>query len=119
LLAASYLAFFSLSAHGLEDPMQPPDFMVAPVVAPQAETKPDLKDVARDWVLSYTLISPTQRIAILNGKTVRRGDHLEGGVIIVAITPSSVQLKNAQGVFSVTMAAVGVKTPVKKATYRP
>lgn len=118
LLAAGFLALFSLQAYGLEDPMQPPDFLEAPAAAPQTETKPDLNDIAKDWVLSYTLISPTQRIAILNGKTVRRGDRLADGVTIVAITPSAVQLKNAQGLFSVTMAAVSVKTPVKKAAYK-
>lgn len=109
LLATSH----SPLATALDDPTQPADYLGTSLPVPQAGEAPS-SDFTKGWVLSSTLISTTRRVAVINGKAVRQGDRVDEGVTVVDIKPSTVVLKNAQGVFSVTMLPATVKSPSGK-----
>jgi len=67
----------------------------------------------REWMLSSTLISPSRRVAVINGQIVKKGDMLEDAQVL-DITPLAVKLKDAQGDFSLQMLPASIKTPHAK-----
>ncbi len=89
---------------GLSDPTRPPDYQA--VSAGTAVAAPQ-------WALKSILISPSRRSAVLNGRAVKEGEQLEGGVKVLKIQPGSVLLKGAQGEFSVNLLSVSIKMPDK------
>jgi MSHA biogenesis protein MshK len=68
----------------LSDPTRPPGTQIA---AKRAGTK-----AAPRWILSSTLIAPTRRLAIINGKTVTVGEKV-GGAEVMRIEPARVSLQ--------------------------
>lgn len=94
----------------MEDPTKPPEYQaVSPVVA----------GAAPQWVLQSILISPTRRSAVLNGRTIKKGEQLDKQVKVLDIRPDSVLLRGAQGEFSVNLLPVSVKMPVKSGSPSP
>jgi MSHA biogenesis protein MshK len=82
LLAASSAGQPAL-AQGLGDPMRPPAISTAD------EAKPDEGGSSR---LQTVLISPTRRLAVIDGRTVGLGERI-GDATLVAIAPSQVILQ--------------------------
>lgn len=52
-------------------------------------------DFVDGWALSYTLVGPERRIAIINGKAVREGDRI-GNFRVSTISASEVRLQGSQ-----------------------
>ncbi len=91
---------------GLSDPTRPPDYQAVSAGTAGAVAAPQ-------WALKSILISPSRRSAVLNGRAVKEGEQLEGGVKVLKIQPGSVLLKGAQGEFSVNLLSVSIKMPDK------
>lgn len=60
------------------------------------------------WTLNSILISPTRRLATINGKILQLGEHIHGAKL-VAINASEVWLKNKQKQFRIKLLANDVK----------
>lgn len=63
-------------------------------------------------VLTSTIVSPGRRTAIINGKTVSKGDKINGAVIL-GIFPLSVKLKKDNKVTVLDMSSSLIKKPAK------
>lgn len=90
---AAVSALLALSAHGaafgqvLNDPTRPPASFGAPTdAAGEKKTEPELQSV---------LISPTRRIAVIDGQTVALGGKF-GDARVVKITEGEVVLRSGQ-----------------------
>ncbi len=92
---------------GLSDPTKPPDYQAVGAGTVGAGTVSAV--AAPRWVLKSTLISPSRRSAILNGRVVKKGEQLDREVKVLDILPGSVLLKGAEGEFSVNLLSVSVK----------
>ncbi len=69
----------------LPDPTRPPDY------TPEVQASDASAEENRSWVLSSVLISPARRVAVLNGRTVSRGDAI-GDAVVIDIKPAQVVL---------------------------
>lgn len=96
---------FTLQAQ-LDDPTRPPGY---PLTIPGG--KKSLK--ATSFTLSSVYISASRRAAVINNKNVEIGEYV-GGAKIIAILPSSVQLKRKGKTFTVRLLSQVVKkTPAR------
>jgi len=78
LLVLGFLAPFNANAEKLIDPTKPEGYL-----APVTQTEAQQKSVAvRKWVLNTTLVSPYQKIAMINGKRLQVGDEIHGAEVI-------------------------------------
>ena len=80
------------------DPTRPPD----PSEHAQESTG--------SWELTGIIISSTRRLAVINGKTVRVGDILQGGNKVTSIETNTVQLDGPGGKIILNL----LENPVKK-----
>ncbi len=98
------LILLLLSAHGsvqaenLDDPMRPPEF-APPGVSAKAK---------KGWRLSAIRIDADQRLAIINGRRLEKGDWINRAQV-VEILPQQVKLRGADGVFSVRLLRARIK----------
>ena len=81
---------YSAMADILVDPTRPVGY-IAPVV--QSEAQPAKTNSARQWTLNTTLVSPYQKIAMINGKRLEVGDSINQAVVI-AIDHQKVDLQH-------------------------
>lgn len=81
---------YSAMADMLVDPTRPVGY-VAPVV--QNEAQPAKTNSGRQWTLNTTLVSPYQKIAMINGKRLEVGDSINQAVVI-AIDHQKVDLQH-------------------------
>lgn len=89
------------AAHAdLTDPTRPPDYQ------PPANSA----TAAQPWVLTSTLISPSRRLAVINGRVYAPGDVV-GGARIMAIEPYAVRLSKAGRTFTLRLLPGKVKRP--------
>jgi MSHA biogenesis protein MshK len=65
------------------------------------------------WVLSSILISPTRKIAIINGQVLQRGDKIET-FRIQAIEPHRVVLRNETDQKILALLPQSVKRPLQR-----
>ncbi len=110
LIAWLVLGMFpTISAAELRDPTRPMDFSElegglgldgAPTSTAHAA-----------FVLQSILVSPTRRIAIVNGERVQKGDQI-GSARVLEIQPWFVQLRGSEGDIELRMTTIQVKTPV-------
>jgi MSHA biogenesis protein MshK len=105
LIALSLLFAASTSqaalAQALSDPTRPPS-----AASPQeSEAAPSR--------LQSVLISPTRKIAVIDGRTVRLGERV-GDATLVAIAPSEVTLQRGAKYETLRMHPAVEKKPVKK-----
>jgi len=61
-------------------------------------------------VVNSVIISPSRRVAVVNGKTVRVGDVMDGAPI-VAITHEGVTFNGAKGEFTIHWLRSDIKKP--------
>lgn len=95
------------TAEELPDPMRPPDSRATDTPENNQETsRPSLE-------LQSTLIAGGRRSAVINGQSVQVGSTIEGARV-VAIEGGKVELRDDQGVFSVRLPSVGMRTKVPK-----
>ena len=72
--------------------------------------KKQIKMSRTSLTLTSTIISPGRRTAIINGKTVTRGDKINGAVIL-GIFPVSVKIKKDNKVTVLDMSSRTIKKP--------
>ncbi|MEW6647558.1 MAG: Type II secretory pathway component [Pseudomonadota bacterium] len=106
-MSRTLLLFLSLlllagSAVALDDPMRPPGS--AAFAAGAASGAPQ-------FVLSSTLIARERRSAVINGRSVGVGDHVNGARVI-EIQPSQVRLQHQGRQLTLSLLPVAVKKPV-------
>lgn len=84
IVCGSALAWLPAAvAQQLQDPTRPPSMLMQAGGVPSASGEP---------VLQSVFISPTRRVAIISGQTVKLGDQF-GGATLVKITESEVSLR--------------------------
>ena len=85
------------------DPMQPIRYQATSVR--QATTK----DVTtKDWTLTAVLISAGRSVAVVNGKSLQKGEILDG-YKLVEITPDKVLMRNGKRKLVLRRAGTGLK----------
>jgi len=94
LIISCSFAAFSVQAQ-LDDPTRPPGFRLA---LPGGKTSA----TTNYFSVSSIRLSATQRIAIINDRTVETGDRVNGAKV-VAIYPSAVKLKKQGKIFTVRL----------------
>jgi MSHA biogenesis protein MshK len=99
----------AISSAELRDPTRPLDFSEADL---EAGLTPGSRPANAGYVLQSILVSPTRRIAIVNGERVQTGDEI-GDAKVVAIQPWSVHLKGSQGKIELRITTIEVKTPAR------
>ena len=97
------LMLLVLAGMDLPDPTRPPSMSHASV-APRAERSA----AAGVPQLDSILISPSRRVAVIEGQIVREGDSVAGARII-SIRPYSVRLRGGKGLFTLRMSDPSVK----------
>lgn len=102
LLLSLALLLLAGRAVALDDPMRPPSHNAA-ATAPAAGATP--------FVLSSTLIGRERRSAVINGRRVGVGDHIDGARII-EIQPAQVLLQRQGRQLTLSLLPVAVKKPV-------
>ena len=111
LIAWLVLGIPTISAAELRDPTRPMDFSDLDGV-PGVDGTPTSTAHAR-FVLQSILVSPTRRIAIVNGESLQKGDQI-GSARVVEIEPWFVQLRGSEGDIELRMTTIQVKTPVEE-----
>jgi MSHA biogenesis protein MshK len=96
----------AISSAELRDPTRPLDFSEVDLEAGLQGTT----SAHAGYVLQSILVSPTRRIAIVNGERVQTGDEI-GDAKVVAIQPWRVHLKGSQGKIELRITTIRVKTP--------
>lgn len=81
------------------DPLQPPGSVAV-------ETSSTFN--AGAWALMSTLVADGRRVAIINGRTVRRGDWV-GGARVLTIAPGRVRLDYRGRQFTITRPVTRVR----------
>lgn len=94
------LFFIATLSYAMSDPTMPPDW--------STESTPSL--ISKQLVISGIFTDQNRSIAIINGKSVRVGDFIQG-YEITQITAHDVHIKNRQGTFVIPF-SVKVITPV-------
>jgi len=94
-IVIALLSILPIALHAqLDDPTRPPGFRL---------TSPHGKKATTNYFsLSSVRISPMRRTAVVNNRAVETGDMVNGAKVI-AINPSSVQLKKQGKVFIVKL----------------
>lgn len=85
----------------LEDPTQPPGFVSSANGTGSGQVPA--------WQVSSILIAKDRRLAVVNGKTVKRGEKV-GGARVVSISPTAVRLRNSVETFTVKLLPAQVKS---------
>lgn len=85
----------------LDDPTRPPGMKKVYASSVTRSQK-------RRWVLSSILISSVRRVAVINGRSVSRGDQVAGAKVM-EILPSEVRLRSKGKVFGVRLLSGQVK----------
>lgn len=62
------------------------------------------------WMLTSTIVSPGRRTAIINGKSVSKGDIINGALIL-DIFPASVKIKVGVKMSILSMSSVAIREP--------
>ncbi len=94
----------------LQDPTRPPDFSEVEAMAGTPGAM-GLAGTSR-LTLQSILISPTRRIAIVNGERVKEGDEI-GTARVVAIRAWGLELEDEEGPFELRFLSILVKTRVE------
>ena len=90
-IQTAFLSLLTLSlslpvyAELLTDPTRPPYYQ------PPTTSTYSQPDTTQAWVLHSTLVSPQQRLAVINGKTLTVGEEINGATV-TAIDHQSVEL---------------------------
>jgi MSHA biogenesis protein MshK len=100
LVAVATIAFSAVAQAELADPTRPPAHGVAQPL-PDSEEEPGLR-------LTSILISPSRRLAIINGQLVAPGDPV-AGFTVHEIGTSSVTLRGASGPQQVHLVPPAIK----------
>ncbi len=101
----------AISVAELRDPTRPMDF--SEIGAGSVVHGAALSTVRGGFVLQSILVSPTRRIAIVNGKLLHKGDRI-GKTQVLEIEPWFVQLRGSEGDIELRMTTIPVKTPVEE-----
>ena len=113
-LSIAALGLVLLGATGvraeLQDPTRPPDFSAVEAVVGTAGAM-GLPAGSR-LTLQSILISPTRRIAIVNGERVKEGDEI-GTARVVEIRAWGLELEDDEGPFELRFSSILVKTRVE------
>ena len=99
------LSGFSFAVAALEDPTKPPGFVRSGNATGTAQ--------APRWVVSSILISKDRRLAVVNGKTVKRGEKIAGAKV-VSISATDVKLRTSVETFIVKLLPAQVKSVRKE-----
>ena len=99
------LSCLAFTAVALDDPTQPPGFIGGGNGTGAAQLP--------SWVVSSILISKDRRLAVVNGKTVKRGEKVEGARV-VSISPTAVKLRSSVETFTVKLLPAQVKSVRKE-----
>jgi len=75
LLLALTAPLVASAAGPLADPTRPSGYAPAPAAVAQKAAPPKLH-------LQAILVSPTRRVALINGRALKVGDHIDGAVIL-------------------------------------
>lgn len=103
------MVFMTPAYADLQDPTRPPN---ASLTGSSAES-----DMADNKIfLSTILISPERRVAVINGKALRKGDQVGAGQII-KINPSEVVLKVGKDTEILSLLPKALKLRTRKAGY--
>jgi MSHA biogenesis protein MshK len=89
MLAALALAGTASAQAALGDPTRPPNILPGAVVVGQGTPGADAASLPR---LQSVLISPSRRVAVIDGRTVALGGNI-GGAILVQIAETHVTLR--------------------------
>jgi len=84
---------------GLGDPTRPTPLRAAAPVEAAA---------APQWRLQSTLVAAQRRVAVINGRTVREGETVDGARL-VEVRPDGVSLERAGRTFELTLRAPAVQ----------
>ena len=99
------LLFLVATSFGWRDPTQPAS------INSFSETSSSMDDRS-DVTLSAILSSLDRNIAVVNGQYVQTGDTVDN-ITVMAITPSAVDFKDAEGEFTVSLYS-DVKQPIEE-----
>jgi hypothetical protein len=96
-------ALLAVAGHAAElvDPTQPPAFRPSAPGAGEGEARPNR--------LTSIFVSPTRRVAVIDGSRVRVGDRIAESRV-VAIELTAVRLEGPEGIFELAL----YPTPIKK-----
>ncbi len=106
LLILISLSSSSVLAATLQDPTQPADATVAPIISGQA-----------GLALTSILISPQRRIAIINGQVVKAGDMI-ADMKIIQIERNQVRLQGEEGEITLQLISQEIKRAIKQPVAR-
>ncbi|MHB8424982.1 MAG: hypothetical protein ACYDB9_07495 [Gammaproteobacteria bacterium] len=67
--------------------------------------------VAPGWQVTSIIISPSRRLANINGRMVKPGDRVDGATVL-QIMPYAVKLENKHGIFTAYLLAGNIKRPL-------
>lgn len=99
---------------GMKDPTRPTKGTVfGSAGSEQVKSKGKGKQIkvsSASLALTSTIVSPGRRTAIINGKTVTKGDKINGAVIL-GIFPASVKIKKNNKVSVLDMSSREIKKP--------
>ena len=96
------------AAAPLKDPTRPPFYRPESTTSEPAEGLLPLSN-ADSWVLNSTLISKTQRLAMINGMLLSKGDKV-GNMVVVDIKPDKALLRVNSESIEVTLVHNNIKT---------
>jgi hypothetical protein len=104
---------------GMRDPTRPTKMTVLESVRSEqadaeaeAEAEDKYNESSSSLALTSTIVSPGRRTAIINGKTVSKGDKINGAVIL-RILPLSVKIKKDNKVTVLDMSSGSIKKPTR------
>ncbi len=102
LFATALLALAAATGHAgpLPDPTRP-DYLNH---ASRAAVTPG-------WQVTSIIVSPSRRLASINGRTVKPGDRVDGATVL-EIMPYAVKLENKHGIFTAYLLAGNIKRPL-------
>ena len=107
LLATLFASLHALHADELQDPTRPSYLSPAAATPGDAGTAPSL-------MLTAILLSPTQRSAMINDRTVKTGDRI-GDARVVSIGRNGVRLQRGTEQFTLHLLPITIKQAHKAA----
>lgn len=96
---------------GLRDPTQPAELMT---LGSKEEVdiveKDQIDESVGSWVLTSTITSPGRKSAIINGKSVFKGDKVNGAIVL-EILPATVRIKEDKKETVLKISSRSIKKP--------
>jgi len=117
LLLSGILVAMPAFAADLKDPTRPPFYRPDTTSTQPTEDQLQMESNADSWVLNSTLISKTQRLAMINGRLLSKGDKV-GNMTVVDIKSDKAMLRVNSENIVVTLLRNNIKTIIDDANQK-